>query len=248
MDDSHTGIPQDQNYEELGRELALRVAGSALPRRLDSGAQPLLAECRTMVEFERRLDDLVDCLLERNPMIPEDGLMRGLFVTSEHDGDIQISALNDGEVGPEISPERLAKARAAYQWEQRADLRRALEKHVGPLLEVRKRWWLRRYAERPEQRGGDVEFAPVIVVAEFSAASLPAPPQLPLPVSLPKGKPGRPPISDDAKRRALAVWKGPGKNRNAAKVLYNSPHPSQSMCRSAWTIMDRFKRKAADRD
>lgn len=201
IDEDHKGpLAHDSG---VGLDLALRVHRAELPRRLDRDAERLLPQCTTRAEYERRLDDLVDHILERAPMAREPGLLRGLVITSAGvDGEIEIS----GEDGEEVTPERIEKALAAYKWELKADLRRAVEKDVGPLLEVRKRYWLRRFDERAEGLSGSVAF-PAVIEAAYTIEALPSP-QQPQLAPAPKGKRGRPPFPDEKKRSALAVLKG----------------------------------------
>lgn len=173
IDEDHTGPLAHDN--DVGLELALRVHRAELPRQFDRDAERLLVECRTRAQYERRLDDLVDHILEREPMAPEPGLFRGLVITGAGaDGEIEISS----EDGEEISQERIGKALAAYKWEMKADLRRAVEKDVGPMLEVRKRYWLRRFDERAEKPRTSVEFMPVIDAA-YTVEEMPTAPPLP---------------------------------------------------------------------
>jgi len=129
--------------DSVGPELALAVAMSALPRQFETEAARALTKCAGAAEYEHRLEDILDRVLGRVPPVSEPGLFCRLVIT-ETDGEIEITR----EDGAEAEPERVAKVRAVLDWERKLDVRRVIEEHVAPLIEARKRWWLRRWNER----------------------------------------------------------------------------------------------------
>jgi hypothetical protein len=146
----------------LGRELALKI----YTQQFDIEAQKLLAECKTRDELDRCLHDLKDRLLQHEREILEPGLLNRVVIIEDVNGNVEISAKD----GVEVSPEQIAKVRAAYKWERNVEARRAIDEHVGPMLNTRIRWWLCQFDDRSEQSSNSLAHTPITIDAQFTIA------------------------------------------------------------------------------
>jgi hypothetical protein len=179
MDHQHTGQPQDLGREleidvhcaallirfdsEAGKLLGVCRTREEYQNRIEDTFDVLLG--REPRESEPGL--YRDLAIE----IDDDG---NLSVSYEPDPEVSDEAAaafyediaarlfpSSAEVGAELAKAdreklsqlvvRMSKARAASEWAMKADFRCAVEERLGPVLEVHRRSWLRRFEQRSEQ-------------------------------------------------------------------------------------------------